>query len=204
MRLGYKKKMPSGGVLVLDMPLTQGDLTDHVSGGSVLSHNYLWDDTAQGYLFTQTSTSDSYTAIVTGLNLPFSSPFTPKNMLREMDLYPVSSTNTNYYVIAHQSNIGYGSNYGPVFNFYNGNTNPTNVNYIALRTWHHIKQYIDGSGNWKMWIDGTLARTGTVATIDNSRLSGTKMYLSCGNWSNGSSGIKFGLKNIKYYINYSE
>lgn len=74
-------------------------------------------------------------------------------------------------------------------------TNTVAVNYTTVAavfdaTWHHIAYTQDGSGNWKVYVDGALDGSGTHSTslglTVNRRTIGALRRASTGNWFAGS------------------
>ena len=66
---------PTGDELIFDAPLTQGDLTDHISGsvatyGSNPNGSVVWDSTQNAYHFTKAKNSYGQACMFSGLNLP--------------------------------------------------------------------------------------------------------------------------------------
>ena len=191
-----KSAEPSPNYL-LYMPLIQGDLTDHVSGGSVVQNgNVSWNSNVGAYEFRQSGrNSDSQTCYVTNLDLPLNI-FTPQmNFYREYEIYPMTSSGGIIRSMSHSNILN-----RLCLNSYTHLTNTSNVNYCAPNTWNKYLEKFTGQ-HWQRYINGVLKQEADidVSVSVTPVVSTSKLYISAGSIGSDYTNVKFCLKNLKIW-----
>lgn len=188
--------------LLLDMPLAQGDLTDHISGGSVANNGKCaWNTSVGAYQFTQSGYGLSNVPYVTGLSLPFNAQYVAK-FGRSFDIYPISSGDGTIIILGHNAAHQNGKFYSFSVSF-NVNTS-SNPMFLSKNTWHNISMYRDDvNSEVIVSVDGVeKSGSGNFNPMNPSSAVGTvspsTMLISCGMYSQNSR-ASFCLKNLKYW-----
>lgn len=187
---------PNTQKLILDMPLSYGDITDHISGASLYNNGkYAWDSSLNAYVFSQNgSYGDSNVAWINNVNLY---PITMTNpwIKREFDYYGVRKPDDNMFMLS-SSQKNQRANW-PVF--------MTDIypSVLPLGNWYHIEQELkikNGSVVLNVtYVNGTKTSVIVGFNVDNRQnQSATRLYFTCGFYS-GHSNYSYAMKNLKYW-----
>lgn len=182
----------------IDMPLTYGDLTDHVSGGSVVNNGHCtWDSNVGAYKFTQQGRSGlSNVPYVTGLNKPATAMASNSNLnyTEVFDIYPMTSTYGYMRLMSQRADFPTLS-----LNFALSISNTSYVNYVVPNQWHSVKRLFHGT-TFDTYIDGIMTQQNAASGAPNVVVSQSYLILSCGILNNNDyNNVSFCLRNIKYF-----
>lgn len=183
----------------IDMPLTYGDLTDHISGGSVVNNGrYAWDSNVGAYKFTQQGRSSlSNVPYVTGLNKPptaIDPALQNFNFTQQFEIYPMTSSGGKIRMFSEQANF-------PTIclNLLCVINDPTHIQYLRPYEWHTCKRTLNGLAS-DVYYDGVhIQHIDLVTFSPNHSISLTNLVLSCGIVGDDYNNVSFCLRNIKYF-----
>lgn len=183
----------------IDMPLSYGDLTDHISGGSVVNNGrYAWDSNVGAYKFTQQGRSGlSNVPYVTGLNKP-ATAIDPTlqnfNFTRQFEIYPMTSSGGKIRIFSEQANYPY-----ICLNLLCVINDTTNILYTRPYEWHTYKFIMYGL-TYDVYIDGNhIQHIDQITFAPTHSISLTNIVLSCGIVGDDYNNVSFCLRNIKYF-----
>ena len=177
---------------LLYMPLTQDDLTDHISGGSVVQNNNVsWNSTAGAYEFRQSGrSSNSQIAYATGLDLPQDIFIPSFNFVREYDVYPISSSGGSIRIMSHSSTMPNIT----LNNLVNIN-NTSHVLYLPRNQWGNFKEIF--TGNRIIRYKNDVQVQDIVASV--SHLSLNTILFTCGMVGDDYNNVRICIKNFRIY-----
>lgn len=178
------------------MPLSYGDITDHISGASLYNNGkYAWNSSLNAYVFSQSgSQGDNNVAWINNVNLY---PITMTNpwIKREFDYRGVTKPDNNIFTLSSSYKSQYA--FWPVFH--------TDIfpSVLPLGTWYHIEQVIKFENGTVVLntthVNGVLNSSITGFDVSNrANQSSTRLYFTCGFYS-GHSRYSLAIKNLKYW-----
>lgn len=178
---------------LLYMPLMKGDLTDHVSGGSVVQNgNVSWNSNVGAYEFRQTGkNSNSQIAYATGLDLPQDIFIPSFNFVREYDVYPISSTGGSIRIMSHSA--GFNIQLNNLVNI----SNPSHVLYLPINQWGSFKEIL--TGNRLIRYKNGVQVQDFVITLDQQYLSLNTILFTCGIIGDDYNNVRICIKNFRIY-----
>lgn len=191
--------------IILDMPLTNNNPIDLVSGNSMQLSNTngvgyaVWDTTKSAYKFYQRSYTGNTFPKITGINLSviYSTTF---NLIREYDFY---ITNRRACILGYGINLAYGKSLLGGLTINPGTS--TNGLYSPSNTWAHFKEehyVVDGQRQFYVYRDDVLIYSSSgvynPSTSNSPPASPTDATLAfiAGVWS-ADLNTTFYLKNLK-------
>lgn len=187
--------------LLLDMPLTQGDLTDHISGGYVVQNGRVsWNSSKNAYYFTQSGNGDNGVARATNLYLPCFTVGTTAKIMREMDIFVESTGDDSLIILSHDIKNQYA--YWPSFRMGAQLTNNTPTGReIKRNVWTYYCQYKDFGSNtgWTISDDRLVQSVDWADASRTNAASTSEMQITAGFYGSHSS-IKMYIKNLKYWV----
>lgn len=185
-------------ILLLDMPLSYGDMTDHISGASIVNNGKVtWDSNIGAYKFTQTGYGTSNTPYISGVYLPIYQNSVGR-FGRSFDIYPISSQDSGGTVIllGHRSTTQNGQRNAYSCSFSISNT--SSPAYMAKNTWHSVTIIRDETLDPSIIITVDGNSGGIVQDSYQSTFTNSVLLFACGMYS-ANSKVSFCLKNLKYW-----
>ena len=185
-------------VLLLDMPLSYGDLTDHISGATIANNGKVtWDSSIGAYKFTQTGYGTSNTPYISGVYLPIYQNGAGR-FGRSFDIYPISSQDSGgtLILLGHRTTTQNGQ-----ANAYSCSCSISNTSspvYVSKNNWHSVTIIRDETANPSTIITVDGNNGGFYQDNYQSTFTNSVLLFACGMYS-ANSKVSFCLKNLKYW-----
>lgn len=167
------------------MPLSYGDITDHISGASLYNNGkYAWNSALNAYVFSQNgSNGDNNVAWINNVNL-YPIAQTDLWIKREFDANVIIKSDNSIFTLASVSKNQYA--FWPPFTAFIG------MDTHSLNTWYHFEHELKIVGGT------TVINTGFGNLSYRQNQSATKLFFTCGFYSSHSR-YSIAIKNLKYW-----